>query len=114
LAGREGRPELAVQLAAAAAALREAAGLRPLSGARVEAYLAPARRLGDAAVARLWASGRALTSEAAVALALDAPVKPAPSGALPGWEGLNGENPALTVGGRYRGASAPAPARTRR
>ena len=74
LTGHEGRPELAVQLAAAATALRETAGLPPLSGARVEAYLAPARRLGDAAVARLWASGRALTSEAAVALALDAPV----------------------------------------
>ena len=71
LTGHEGRPELAVQLAAAATALRETAGLRPLSGARVEALLAPARRLGDAAVARLWASGRALTSEAAVALALE-------------------------------------------
>ena len=52
LAGREGRPELAVQLAAAATALREAAGLRPQAGARVEGYLAPARRLGDATVAR--------------------------------------------------------------
>ena len=70
LAGHEGRPELAVQLTAAAAALRETAGLPPLPGSRVEGYLAPARRLGDAVVARLWASGRALTSEAAVALAL--------------------------------------------
>ncbi|HWM95825.1 MAG TPA: AAA family ATPase, partial [Streptosporangiaceae bacterium] len=48
LTGHEVRPELAVQLAAAATALRETAGLPPLSGARVEAYLAPARRLGDA------------------------------------------------------------------
>ena len=72
LARHEGRPEVAVQLAAAAAALRETAGLPPLPGARTEGYLAPARRLlGDAAVARLWASGRALTSETAVALALD-------------------------------------------
>ena len=102
LTGHEGQPQLAVQLAAAATALRETAGLPPLSGARVEAYLAPARRLGDAAVARLWASGRALTSEAAVALALDAPVKPAASGAAP-----LGESPALTVVGRYRVASAP-------
>ena len=91
LAGPEGRPELAVQLAAAAAALRETAGLPPLPGSRVEGYLAPARRLGDAAVARLWASGRALTSEAAVALAL-APDE---------------ESPALTVVGRYQVASAP-------
>ena len=48
LTGHEGQPELAVQLTAAAAALREAAGLPPLSGARVEAYLAQARRRGDA------------------------------------------------------------------
>ena len=109
LTGHEGRPELAVQLAAAATALRETAGLPPLSGARVEAYLAPARRLGDAAVARLWASGRALTSEAAVALALDAPVKPAASGAGPA-----GESPALTVVGRYRVASAPPSSLTQR
>ena len=70
-----------MQLAAAAAALRETAGLPPLPGARTEGYLAPARRLlGDAAVARLWASGRALTSEAAVALALDLPTPAAGAG----------------------------------
>src|SRR4029077_8593627 len=92
------------QLAGAATALRETAGLRPLSGARGEAHLAPARRLGDAAVARLWASGRALTSEAAVALALDAPV---PSAALPSGKGPAGENPALTAVGRYRVVAAP-------
>ncbi|HEY2441680.1 MAG TPA: LuxR C-terminal-related transcriptional regulator [Streptosporangiaceae bacterium] len=111
LTGHESRPELAVQLAAAAAALREAAGLPPLSGARVEAYLAPARRLGDATVARLWASGQALTSEAAVALALDAP---APSAALTGGKGPAGENPALTVVGRYRVAAAPPSSLTQR
>jgi predicted ATPase/DNA-binding CsgD family transcriptional regulator len=109
LTGHEGQPELAVQLAAAATALRETAGLPPLSGARVEAYLAPARRLGDAAVAQLWASGRALTSEAAVALALDTPVKPAASGAGP-----PGQSPALTVVGRYRVASAPPSSLTQR
>jgi predicted ATPase/DNA-binding CsgD family transcriptional regulator len=108
LAGREGRPELAVQLAAAATALREAAGLPPLPGARVEGYLAPARRLGDAAVARLWASGRALTSEAAVALALDTP----PAAAREAAE--DGESPALTVVGRYPVASAPPSSLTRR
>ncbi len=71
LATHEHRPELAVQLAAAANALRETAGLPPLPGARAERYLAPARRLGDAAVARLWARGLALSSEEAVALALE-------------------------------------------
>ncbi len=73
LAVHENQPERAVQLTAAATALRETAGLPPLPGARTESYLTPARRLGDAAVARLWAQGRATNSEAAVALALDLP-----------------------------------------
>ena len=106
LAGHESRPELAVQVAAAATALRETAGLPPLAGARTERYLAPARRLlGDAAVARLWASGRAMTSEAAVALALDLPT-PAAAG--------DGESPALTVAGSYQVASAPPSSLTHR
>jgi DNA-binding NarL/FixJ family response regulator len=45
----------------------------PLPGSRTESYLGPARRLGDAAVARLWARGRSLSGDAAVALALDMP-----------------------------------------
>jgi predicted ATPase/DNA-binding CsgD family transcriptional regulator/tetratricopeptide (TPR) repeat protein len=97
LATHENRPELAVQLTAAATALREAAGLPPLPGARTESYLAPARRLGEAAVARLWAQGLAMSSEAAVALALDMPVLTASPG----------ENPALTVVGGYQVAAAP-------
>ena len=117
LTGHEGRPELAVQLAAAATALRETAGLPPLPGSRVEGYLAPARRqLGDAAVARLWASGRALTSEAAVALALDAPTR-----AVPGWAAAPGAGPGgdagsppLTVVGGYQVASAPPSSLTQR
>jgi predicted ATPase/DNA-binding CsgD family transcriptional regulator len=113
LAGREGGLELAVQLAAAATALRETAGLRPLAGARVEGYLSPARRLGDAAVARLWASGRALTAEAAVALAMAA--SPAPEdGDDADGEGAEAEGPALTVAGSYRVASAPPSSLTQR
>jgi DNA-binding CsgD family transcriptional regulator len=73
LAVEEDRPELAVQLAAAATALREAAGFPALSGARTERYLAPARRLGEGAIARLWAHGLAMDSEEAVGLALDVP-----------------------------------------
>ena len=73
LAALEDRPEVAVQLTAAAAALREAAGLPGLPGARVERYLAPARRLGEAAVIRLWSGGLALSTDAAVALAVDVP-----------------------------------------
>ncbi len=85
LAVHEDRAELAVQLAAAAATLRETAGLPPLPGARTESYLTPARRFGDAAVARLWARGRSLSSDAAVALALDrpGPGQPAPRGESP-------------------------------
>ncbi len=106
LAGHESQLELAVQLAAAAAALREAAGLPPLPGARTEGYLAPARRLlGDAAVARLWTSGRALTSEAAVALALDLPVTAA---------AREGQSPPLSVVDSYQVASAPPSSLTHR
>jgi predicted ATPase/tetratricopeptide (TPR) repeat protein len=72
LAVRVQQPERAVQLAAAAAALRESAGVSPLSARRTETYLASARYLGESAVARLWAQGLALSSEAAVALAVDA------------------------------------------
>ena len=101
LAIHEHRPELAVQLIAAASALRENAGLPPLPGARAERYLAPARRLGDAAVARLWARGLARSSEDAVALAL-------------AEEPPGGESPALTVVQTYEVASAPPSSLTRR
>jgi predicted ATPase/DNA-binding CsgD family transcriptional regulator len=76
----EGRPERAVQLAAAAAALRETAGLPPLPGARTERYLAPARGIGEAAIGQLWARGLAMTAAAAVALALDEPEPAAGAG----------------------------------
>jgi predicted ATPase/DNA-binding CsgD family transcriptional regulator len=101
LAIHENQPELAVQLAAAAAALRETAGLPPPPGARTESYLAPARRLGDPVVARLWARGRALSSEAAVALALN-PQPATASTAVP-----DGNSPTLTVVGAYEVATAP-------
>ena len=71
LAVREKEAERAVQLAAAATALRESAGIPPLPPARIETYLAAARHLGEPAVARMWAQGLTLSSEAAVALAID-------------------------------------------
>ncbi len=77
LAVQENLPERSVRLAGAAAALRHAAGL-PLPAARTQAYLAPARHLGEDMVARLWAAGLAMGSEAAVALALDSPAQTAP------------------------------------
>jgi DNA-binding NarL/FixJ family response regulator len=79
LAVHENRPELAVRLAAAAAALREMAGLPPLPSARTETCLAAARRLGEPTFARLWKQGLAMSAETAVALALDTP-----SGTPPG------------------------------
>jgi len=92
LAVHEDRPELAVQLAAAATALRETAGLPPRPDARTENYLAPARHLGGSAIARLWAQGLALSSEAAVALALVTPqLEMTPEGGAP----------SLTVVGAY-------------
>jgi predicted ATPase/DNA-binding CsgD family transcriptional regulator len=68
-----GRSDLAVRLTAAALTLREAAGFPPIPGARIERYLAPARRdLGEPTVARLWAAGAELSADEAVALALGA------------------------------------------
>ncbi len=79
LAVLEDRPERAVPLAAAAAALRKAAGIPQLSGARIERYKAPVRKLGEPAIGRLWAQGLAMTADAAVALALEPPPEPPPS-----------------------------------
>ena len=113
LAGREGQSELAVRLAASSAALRENAGLPPLAGARVESYLAPARRLlGDAAVARLWASGRATASEAAVRLALGTPPEPAPE-TVP-YPATAEEDRTLAVVNGFQVASAPPSSLTQR
>ncbi len=102
LAVREKQPERAVRLAAAAATLRESAGVPPLSPARTETYLAPARPLGEAAIARLWAQGQALSSEAAVALAI---------GTRPS-KAADGEARALTRAEPEATLTSPAPGRT--
>jgi DNA-binding CsgD family transcriptional regulator len=73
LTTREGHADVAVQLTAAAEGLREAAGFPPLPAARRQRALAAARGLGEDAVTRLWARGRAMTADAAVAAALAAP-----------------------------------------
>jgi predicted ATPase/DNA-binding CsgD family transcriptional regulator len=73
LTAREGHADVAVELTAAAEGLREAAGFPPLPAARKERALAAARGLGADAVTRLWAQGRAMTADAAVAAALTAP-----------------------------------------
>ena len=85
LAVAEQRPDQAVQLAAAAAALRQAAHLPPQSAARTERYLAAARGLGQETVTRLWAEGASLDASSAVELALAA--TPPPSEASPAAAG---------------------------
>ena len=73
LAIREKEPDRVVRLTAAASALRDAAGLPALHGARLDRYLAPARdKLSPADIGRLWAEGLALNTDAAVTLALNA------------------------------------------
>jgi predicted ATPase/DNA-binding CsgD family transcriptional regulator len=69
---REGRARRAVQLAAAAAALRKAAGLPP-APARKQRILVAAADLGEQATGRLWAMGTDMSGSAAVALAMDGP-----------------------------------------
>jgi predicted ATPase len=73
LAGSEHLPERAVQLMAAAAALRQTAGLPLLPAARTVPVVAAAQHLGELTVARLWTRGLAMSSEAAAALAVTPP-----------------------------------------
>ena len=80
LAVTEQHPDQAVPLAAAAAALREAAHLPPRPAAWTERYLAAARGLGQEAVTRLWAQGAGLDASSAVELALAAPCPQPPAG----------------------------------
>ena len=69
-AEKEHRLDLAVQFAAAAAALREAAHLPARSASRTERLLASAAAgLGPEATARLWAEGSRLEASSAVELA---------------------------------------------
>jgi len=102
----EQRPDRAVQLAAAAAALRQAAHLPPHSGARTERYLAAASGLGQEAVARLWAQGAGLDASSAVELALADPPLPPPPQPAAGRGAADGLTPrerqivALVVQGR--------------
>ena len=108
-----GGSDLAVELTAAASALRESAGFPPIPGARIERYLAPARRdLGEPAVARLWAAGAELSADEAVALALGMmPAEPGNGAGPAGGLGASGSGPGASAG---RTAPAPGwvPART--
>ena len=92
LAVLEGRGDRAVQLIAAAAALREAAHLPQLPGSRTDRYFAAARSFGEPAIAQFWATGFGMTSDAAVAMALDA--ASAGAGSRPDREGTPAGHPA--------------------
>ncbi|MGP8001569.1 MAG: LuxR C-terminal-related transcriptional regulator [Streptosporangiaceae bacterium] len=80
LTAREGQAGLAVQLTAAAAALRTAAGLPALAADRTQQQLDPARSLGEEKLSRLWQRGLGLPADAAVALVLS----PQPAGPVNG------------------------------
>ena len=84
LAVLEGHPETALRLAGAMTALRAEAGLRPLPGSRTQLFLDAAAGLGQHALARLWDEGAAMTSAAAVRLALGEPAEQIAPDALVG------------------------------
>jgi ATP/maltotriose-dependent transcriptional regulator MalT len=94
LTAREGDAGLAVQLTAAAAALRAAAGLPALSAERTQQQLDPARSLGAEVLSRHWQRGLGLTADAAVALVLR-PGRPGVSGPANGGPAARGSLPSL-------------------
>ena len=108
LAASEDEPAHAVRLIAAAAGLRDTAGLRPMSGARIGQYLAAAGPMGEAAVSRLWEDGAAMSPDQAVALALSGSGAGAPGGlaagdaagdsSRPGGRGLGGGGAGVVAG----------------
>jgi hypothetical protein len=73
LAGQENQPGRAIQLIAAATALRQASGIPLLPAARTGSAAAMAQHLGESAFSLLWAEGLQLSSEDAVALAVSPP-----------------------------------------
>jgi predicted ATPase/DNA-binding CsgD family transcriptional regulator/tetratricopeptide (TPR) repeat protein len=99
LAAKDQRPDRAVQLAAAAAALREAARLPSRTAARTERLLAAADSLGPDAIARLWTEGSGLEASSAVELALTV--------SLPGAADDRGDPPRPSAGGTSPGGLTP-------
>jgi predicted ATPase/DNA-binding CsgD family transcriptional regulator len=83
LAVLEGNPQLGVQLAGAISTLRTEAHLPAMPGARTQRFLDAAASLGDHTVARLWQDGTAMTSAAAVRLALGEAVDDGPASGRP-------------------------------
>ena len=112
LCAREGQARLAVLLAAAAAALREAAGLPAPSADRTQQYLDAARSLGQEALTELWEEGLRLTPDAAVTLALtsgpEVALSPGPGSRPRGAEGGPGAPayPATPAGALAAGLAA--------
>ena len=104
LAAREGDPGRAVRLAAASAALRATPGLPAVPGARAEKYLAAASHLGGETVLLLWGQGLALSTEAAIDLAIGPAVEsshvPQPRRSADVLTGRELEIARLVAGGR--------------
>jgi predicted ATPase/DNA-binding CsgD family transcriptional regulator/DNA-binding XRE family transcriptional regulator len=80
LAAAQAQPERALRLAGAAAALRDTAGRprRPAERPRLERALAAARAALGPAAPGAWQRGRRLTTEQAIAAALEAPAGTGP------------------------------------
>lgn len=111
LAAAEERPQTAIQLAAAVAALRQQAGLPPVPGARTQRLLDAAAGLSQPAVAELWAAGAAMSTAQAVQLALRGPGEDGqPARSQPGrraydrarWRGRSAGGPAGVLTPRER------------
>jgi DNA-binding CsgD family transcriptional regulator len=83
LAVLERNPQLGVQLAGAISTLRAEAHLPPMPGARTQRFLDAAAAAGDHAVARLWQDGTAMSTAAAVRLALGEAVDDGPASSAP-------------------------------
>ncbi len=79
----ERNPQLGVQLAGAISTLRAEAHLPPMPGARTQRFLDAAAALGDHAVARLWQDGTAMSTAAAVRLALGEALDDGPAASAP-------------------------------
>ena len=101
----EGQGGLAVLLSAAAAALREAAGLPAAPARRTQQYLDAAGGLGQVALTELWERGLGLSPDAAVTLALSS--GPPGTADSPGRGGESNEA-AVTPPEHPAGAAQPA------
>jgi predicted ATPase/DNA-binding CsgD family transcriptional regulator len=100
----EGNLPVAVQLTAAAAALRRAACLPVAPASRRERVMAAAAGLGEEVIGELWAAGSALSGDAAVSLALGDQAQRISEPAAPGQDAATPAAPAAPGGSSADGS----------